>query len=62
MRICGETVLALNAAIDTGLLACSARLCGEQLRWGRMILAGFLGGVYAVVALLPGVTFCGTGS
>lgn len=54
MRICGETVLALNAAIDTGLLACSARLCGEQLRWGRMILAGVLGGAYAVAAVLRG--------
>ena len=45
MKLCGETLLFLNAAIDTGLLVCSARLCGEQLRWGRMILAGFLGGV-----------------
>ena len=57
MKLCGETLLFLNAAIDTGLLVCSARLCGEQLRWGRMILAGFLGGVYAVVALLPGFAF-----
>ena len=62
MKLCGETLLFLNAAIDTGLLVCSARLCGEQLRWGRMILAGFLGGVYAVAALCRGVTFCGTGS
>ena len=57
MKLCGETLLFLNAAIDTGLLVCSARLCGEQLRWGRMILAGFLGGVYAVAALLPGFAF-----
>ena len=57
MKLCGETLFFLNAAIDTGLLVCSARLCGEQLRWGRMILAGFLGGVYAVVALLPGGDF-----
>ena len=57
MKLCGETLLFLNAAIDTGLLVCSARLCGEQLRWGRMILAGFLGGVYAVAALLPGGDF-----
>ena len=42
MKLCGETLLFLNAAIDTGLLVCSARLCGEQLRWRRMILAGFL--------------------
>ena len=57
MKLCGETLLFLNAAIDTGLLVCSARLCGEQLRWGRMILAGFLGGAYAVAAVLPGVDF-----
>ena len=57
MKLCGETLFFLNAAIDTGLLVCSARLCGEQLRWRRMILAGFLGGVYAVVALLPGFAF-----
>ena len=57
MKLCGETLLFLNAAIDTGLLVCSARLCGEQLRWGRMILAGFLGGAYAVAAVLPGGDF-----
>ena len=57
MKLCGETLLFLNAAIDTGLLVCSARLCGEQLRWGRMILAGVLGGAYAVAAVLPGGDF-----
>ena len=57
MRLCGEALLALNAAIDTGLLACSARLCGEQLRWRRMILAGLLGGGYAVAAVLPEFSF-----
>ena len=57
MKFCGETLLFLNAVIDTGLLVCSARLCGEQLRWGRMILAGVLGGAYAVAAVLPGGDF-----
>ena len=57
MKLCGETLLFLNAAIDTGLLVCSARLCGEQFRWGRMILAGVLGGAYAVAAVLPGGDF-----
>ena len=57
MKLCGEAVLLLNAAIDTGLLACSARLCGEQLRWRRLILAGMLGGIYAVAAVLPGLGF-----
>ncbi len=57
MKLWGEAMLVLNAAIDTGLLACSARLCGEQLRWGRLILAGMLGGVYAVAAVLPGLGF-----
>ena len=57
MTLCGEALLFLNAAIDTGLLACSARLCGERLRWGRMALAGILGGIYAVAAVLPGLGF-----
>ena len=57
MRLCGEALLALNAAIDTGLLACSARLCGEQLRWRRMILGGLLGGLYAVAAVFPALGF-----
>lgn len=57
LKICAEALFALNAAIDTGLLACSARLCGEQLRWGRMGLAGALGGAYAVAAVLPEAGF-----
>ena len=57
MKLCGEAVLFLNAAIDTGLLACSARLCGEQLRWRRLLLAGMLGGIYAVAAVWPGWSF-----
>ena len=57
MRLCAEALLALNAAIDTGLLACSARLCGEQLRWRRMIPAGLFGGAYAVAAVLPELSF-----
>ena len=57
MRICAEILFAINAAIDTGLLACSARLCGEQLHWKRLALAGMLGGGYAVAAMLPGLGF-----
>ena len=57
MRVCAEALFALNAAIDTSLLACSARLCGERLRWGRLASAGALGGVYAVVSVLPGAGF-----
>ena len=57
MRICAEMLFAINAAIDAGLLACSARLCGEQLRWKRLALAGVLGGSYAVAAMLPGFGF-----
>ena len=55
MRLCAEALFALNAAIDTGLLACSARLCGQKLFWRRLIAAGCLGGVYAVAAVLPEV-------
>ena len=57
MRVCAEALFALNAAIDTSLLACSARLCGERLRWGRLAASGALGGVYAVAAVLPEAGF-----
>ena len=57
MRICAEALFALNMAVDTGLLACSARLCGERLIWRRLLTAGALGGIYAVAALLPGLDF-----
>lgn len=57
MRVCAETLLALNTVIDAGLLACSARLCGERLRWRRIIPAGLLGGIYAVAAALPELGF-----
>ena len=57
MRLCGEALFALNAVIDTGLLACSARLCGQRLCWRRMLLAGCFGGAYAVAAVLPELGF-----
>lgn len=57
LRVCAEALFALNTAIDTSLLACSARLCGERLRWGRLVASGALGGVYAVAAILPGAGF-----
>lgn len=57
LRVCAEALFALNWAIDTSLLACSARLCGERLRWGRLAASGALGGVYAVAAVLPGADF-----
>lgn len=61
MRLCAEALFALNAAIDTGLLACSARLCGQRLPWRRMLLAGCFGGVYAVAAVLPELGFLRSG-
>ena len=61
MRLCAEALFALNAAIDTGLLACSARLCGQKLFWRRLIAAGCLGGVYAVAAVLPELGFLRSG-
>ena len=57
LRVCAEALFALNWAIDTTLLACSAQLCGERLRWGRLAASGLLGGVYAVAAVLPGAGF-----
>ena len=57
MRICAEALFALNAVIDTGLLACSARICGAPLRWKRLAAAGALGGAYTVAAMLPEGSF-----
>ena len=61
MRLCAETLLGLNALIDTGLLACSARLCGERLCWIRLALGGLLGGIYALLAAAPGFGFLQSG-
>ena len=61
MQLCGEALFALNTAIDTGLLACSARLCGQRLFWRRLLAAGCLGGAYAVAAVLPELGFLRSG-
>lgn len=52
-----DEVFLLNALVDYLLLLTSARLAGETLHRGRMVLAALLGGLYATAAFLPGWGF-----
>ena len=52
-----DTLFLLNMMIDYLLLLSSARLTGERLRRCRYVLAGSLGGVYAVLIFVPGFRF-----
>ncbi len=52
-----DTLFLLNAIVDYLLLLAAARLAGEPLcRW-RFALGAALGGLYAVVIFLPGLSF-----
>lgn len=52
-----DTLFLLNAIVDYLLLLAAARLAGESLcRW-RFALGAALGGLYAVVIFLPGLSF-----
>ena len=46
----------LNAALNYLTLCCTVRLFGLPLRHLRLAAAAALGGIYAVLALLPGWT------
>lgn len=61
VRVCAEAMFALNAAIDAMLLVCSGRLCGACLSARRVCAAAALGGVYAVLALVPALGFLQNG-
>lgn len=50
----------LNAALDFLTLCCTVRLFGLPLRRLRLAAAAALGGVYGVLALLPGWTLLGS--
>ena len=50
----------LNAALDYLTLCCTVRLFGLPLRQLRLAAAAALGGVYGVLALLPGWTLLGS--
>lgn len=52
-----DTLFALNALMDYLLLLASARLAGEVLHRGRMVLGSVLGGAYAAAVCLPGMDF-----
>ena len=55
--IYADELLVLNALLDYILLLSAARLRGAELRRGRFFLAALLGGVYALLAVLPGLRF-----
>lgn len=57
MTVYIDEVFLLNTLVDYLLLLCAARLAGEPLRRGRMVLAAVLGGVYAALVFLPGWGF-----
>ncbi|MCI9513560.1 MAG: hypothetical protein HFF60_07560 [Oscillospiraceae bacterium] len=50
----------LNAALNYLTLCCTVRLFGLPIRHLRLAAAAALGGIYAVLALLPGWTLLGT--
>ena len=52
-----DSVFVLNALMDYLLVLCAARLAGIPLRRRRYLLAGLLGGAYAVAVFLPGLAF-----
>lgn len=52
-----DTLFLLNAIMDYLLLLASARLAGEELHRGRMLLGAVLGGLYASAVFLPGMGF-----
>ena len=52
-----DSVFVLNALMDYLLVLSAAHLAGIPLRRGRYLLAGLLGGAYAVAVFLPGLGF-----
>lgn len=50
-----DSVFVLNALMDYLLVLSVGRLAGIPLRRGRYLLAGLLGGAYAVAVFLPGL-------
>ena len=52
-----DSVFVLNTLMDYLLVLSTARLAGIPLRRGRYLLAGLLGGAYAVAVFLPGLEF-----
>ena len=52
-----DSVFVLNTLMDYLLVLSVGRLAGIPLRRGRYLLAGVLGGIYAVAVFLPGLGF-----
>jgi stage II sporulation protein GA (sporulation sigma-E factor processing peptidase) len=54
MEVYLDLVILLNFLVDFFLLLATNRLCGYPSKISRMALAGFVGGIYGGVCLLPG--------
>lgn len=59
MRVYLDLVMILNFLVDFLLILGTNRLAGYPAEVGRAALAGFLGGVYGGVCLVPGFRFLG---
>ena len=57
MEIYLDLVIILNFCVDFLLILGTNRLCGFPPGWGRTALAAALGGAYAGVCVLPGLSF-----
>lgn len=55
MTVYADVLFALNTCVNYLMLLVSARVAGAHIRRVRLALAGGLGGLYAVAALLPGL-------
>ncbi len=54
-----DLVFVLNFLVDLLLLLGTNRLAGFSVRWGRIVAAALLGGLYGGACLLPGFRFLG---
>lgn len=57
MTVYVDEVFALNLLLDWLLLRISVTLTGQRIAWYRLALAALLGAIYAVLTLLPGLSW-----
>ena len=53
MTVYGDIVVAVNTLVDFLILLLGARLCGYPAKPWRCLLAGFLGGIFALATFFP---------
>ena len=57
-----DRLFGLNLLLDYCLMLASARVCGVVLHRARYLLAALTGALYAVVMVLPGCGWLGSGA